>query len=202
MKKKTKKKKIWLWITIGVIVLVIGSIISLDLITKKLPGEESTSREDSLKEVLFDKDLIRSLINESVRFSNQGEWRKLYEYQSPNYREAMPYKKFADEMNLALMFLGGKTIEITDLKIQIKGSIAYLTYKIMADDKLLSSTTEGDEDLYIKYEDQWYDMEENPERCGWNIKDASVKWQVENVPQFVIEKEKKEHKDWEEIWCE
>ena len=134
-------------------------------------------------ELKSDEKQVAELIQRGCKYMNEGDWKSGYEQCSPGYRSAYPYNAFAEDCNKAMAsmrVLGGKgKFTVDNINVRIKGDIAYATYVIKLDGDVLMSITEGDEDLFVRYDGVWYDMsnDEGPEifgHNGWNEEDAAV----------------------------
>jgi ketosteroid isomerase-like protein len=137
-----------------------------------------------------DEKQVMKLIQKECEYMNKGDWKSLYECYSPGYRDAYPYNAFAEDQNAAIGLIrafGGKgKFTVEDISVSIKGDIAYATYVIKLGDDVVESKTEGDEDLFVRYNGTWYDMTEAEgpsmfDHNGYNEEDASLLCKAEEM---------------------
>jgi hypothetical protein len=134
-------------------------------------------------ELKSDEKQVAELIQKGFKYMNDGDWKSSYEQCSPGYRSAYPYGAFAEDCNkvmASVRVLGGKgKFTVDNINVRIKGDIAYATYVVKLDGDVLVSITEGDEDLFVKYDGVWYDMSDDEGAKffgynGWNEEDTAV----------------------------
>jgi len=147
-----------------------------------------------------DEKQVAELIQKECEYMNNGDWKALYECYSPGYRDAYPYDVFAEDLNEAMGLIrafGGKgKFTVEDVNVSIKGDIAYATFVLKLGGDVVESKTEGDEDLFVRYNGTWYDMTEaeGPEMLGyngWNEEDAAV---LRKAEMRTLEEENEESK--------
>ena len=134
-------------------------------------------------ELKSDEKQVTEMIQKDCIYGNEGDWKSMYEQYSSGYRSAYPYNVFTEDMNEGMTLirvLGGKgKFTAENINVRIKGDIAYATFVVKLDGDVLMSVTEGDEDLFVRYDGVWYVMSNDKEPKifgynGWNEEDAAV----------------------------
>ena len=141
---------------------------------------------------LTDEMKIIELILKKAEYTNNWDWKSVYGFYSPGYRNAYPYAEFEkdrkDAWTTMRMFGAEGNLSIENINIKTNENIAYATYILRIGTDIWDSRAEGNEDLWIKYNGQWYDMSEAKEPTetgynGWNEEDVAVLHKVEMTRQ-------------------
>ena len=184
---------------IAIVAIIVGTTLTGCIDTKPpsdavpAPVSQNISTPVPTKtSTLTDEMKIIELILKKVEYTNNWDWKSVYEFYSPGYRNAYPYAEFEkdrkDAWRTMRMFGAEGNLSIENINIKINENIAYATYILRIGTDIWDSRAEGNEDLWIKYNGQWYDMSEAKEPTetgynGWNEEDVAVLHKIEMTRQ-------------------
>ena len=78
---------------------------------------------------------VEGRLKYQINYFNGGDWRALYETCSSSWREVNSFDSFKSTIQLSLLLAGltGKKFEVTDIRVEERGTVAQVAYTTKVD---------------------------------------------------------------------
>ena len=104
------------------------------------------------------EDQVRGLLQRSVSYWNDRDWRGMYELTSPTDRATCSFEDFVGMVAFAFAFTGGEDAELRDISVSVDGDRAYASYDVYFGGEYF---VREDDDVFVKENGRWYDKDDD-----------------------------------------
>ncbi len=105
-----------------------------------------------------DEDQVRGLLQRSVSYWNDRDWRGMYELTSPTDRATCSFEDFVGIAAFAFAFTGGEDAELREISVSVDGDRAYASYDLYFGGEYF---VREDDDVFVKENGRWYDKDDD-----------------------------------------